>query len=1160
MSLGYPILMKPDIVRYWLAGSVVFSLFVSSSAVAQIIPDATLPVNSLVTSGCTVCTIDGGTVRGANLFHSFKEFSIPTGGAAWFNNAAAIQTILTRVTGNSISTIDGLIRTNGIANLFLLNPNGILFGANARLNVAGSFVATTASSFQFPDGSEFSAINPQAPPLLAINITPGLQYGTSRPSAAIATRGNLTAGQDLTLVADTLDLQGQLQAGKNLTLQAQNTVQIRDSSTLPFVASSGGDLLVQGNNTVDIFALNHANSGFFAGKDLVLRSPNIIGDAHYTSGGNVRIEQLDSSPGSWYSPNDPIIRASGDVSFDSYTGASLHIFAGGSVTANRITINATDAVNFINETVTLSNGTPLPINGSSRATLDVRAGTTAFGIPGASAGGIFLPTTPATIGSGTSANIAIATIINTAQPRSLVYLTNQYQPNALTGNITVGAISTNNNSAAGGGSVVIDGRNAVTVNGRINTSSGAGNGGTVTLLANGDLAVNTPNTANPPVFGASIFTAGQLGGSITLKSNATIALTGTGDRRLFPINSTSTTNISGGKGGDIEITGRVVTLNRSGTVTAATNGRANSGDVRITATEAIALNSSEASTLVFAPARGRGGNLTITTPSLSLNNRGQIIAGTLGSGNTGDILINADLISLDNLSQMGTNVQLPAPGQLPATGNAGDFTINTRSLSANNASTIFTSTFARGNAGNLTIAAQESILLDGASRTLTTVEAGAIGRGGNTTITTGSLTALNGSQIRTTTRGPQSAGNVTISADRIWFDGVGSNVGQPSGITSEVISDRTTTGSGTGSGGNIDIQTRSLSFTNGARINASTQSTSPIPGQGKAGNLTITGADSISLTGDNTGFLALTDDGSTGDAGKITLESPTLTIQAGARISVDSRGSGRGGDIQIQANRITLDDRGVISADTASTNGGNINLQVQDILLLRRGSRISTNAGTALAGGDGGNITINAPNGFLIAVSNENSDIAANAFQGRGGRVQINAQGIFGIQVRSQLTPKSDITASSTFGINGVVEIKTPDVDPSKSLTALSSGLIDSASLVSQSCSGSSTARKQGEFIITGRGGLPAPPSAAFDGQPVWQDLRAFTLQTGRAPAEPSKIAPPSKAIIEAQGWVVSQDGQVELIAQAPNTMAHQSWLPQIDCKDEVNGKSAIAE
>ena len=389
-----PCLNHVEPVRSFLASTLTITGVIVMGAgpvLAQITPDATLGSESSVVTpdalvnGAQADLIEGGALRGANVFHSFHDFNVNDGQRVYFANPTGIENILSRVTGGNVSNILGTLGVDGAANLFLLNPNGVVFGPNAQLDVSGAFTVTTAERYSFLDGTDFSATNPGQAPLVTVNITPGVQFGPN-PSVAVVNQADLAVGQDLSIAAGSVDSStGSLTSGgqvsvegvngdvqirdvtansallsasgnleltdsqiattNDLNLQAQDTVVVRDSVTTPVSITSGGDLTILGEQGIDILALNHLDpTPFIAGGSLTLVSDGVISaDSHFASGNGFSVLNLAGQPGQFISLYDPIISATGNVLFAGYTGTSLKVEATGSITASGdITINGPD--------------------------------------------------------------------------------------------------------------------------------------------------------------------------------------------------------------------------------------------------------------------------------------------------------------------------------------------------------------------------------------------------------------------------------------------------------------------------------------------------------------------------------------------------------------------------------------------------------------------------------------------------------------------------------------------------------------------------------------------------------------------------------------------------------------------------------------------------
>lgn len=892
-----------------IAGGAIATLVTLISPVfAQITPDETLgnersQVNRNVqVRGALGDRITGGATRGSNLFHSFQEFNVNAGQRVYFGHPNGIENILSRVTGRDVSDIMGTLGVDGAANLFLLNPNGIIFGPNARLDVSGSFLASGGDRFTFSDGSEFSATNPQAPPLLSVNVPLGLQYGTHHPGS-IANQGHLITGQDLTLTGNQLNLQGQLQAGRDLNLLADQTLQIRDSALQPFVAASGGTMLLQGNQLIDIFALNHPFSGLFSGGDMLLRSPHpVSGDARYFSNGSFRVEELTGAAGDLFSLYDPVILTLGDVFYGDYTGPSLHILAGGNVTLGNIVITDIDAIgNSINPltfpnlaNVPVSDGTIQPINGSVQATLDVRAGIdwtqVPGGFPGLQDGGLIPPPVLPPIITGS--DISITSITNRQLPNSLVFLSNRFFPNAALppGDITILAADVDGNSiSAYGGSVTVDAQSDIFIASGIDTSILTGTGGNIRLLSGGEI-----NTLGERLTAGS---GSGNGGSITLTAIGDIF---TNTMRSF------VSQFGVGNGGDITVTSRNGSINVLGFLesAAAEDGFGNGGNITLDALERV---------MVFNTVPGADGVIPLISSFVS---RG-------GTGDGGNILVRSRAGAIDLSSgRVSSATEVGAGGR-----------INLEALG--NIELILVESFSNGteDAGDITISSNADIQLEPGG--LVSSRTNGAGRGGNLSVNARSL-FLPGAFITANTFGTGNAGDITL---RLRDQLIMTDASQIRGLIERGA------GSPTTRGATIDIQARSLSLTGGSQVVSGLfregfdAAGTLIPGgQGIGGDIRVTATDSVLLSGTSSngfssGLLSLIERGTVGNAGNVTVNMPTglFRVEDGAAIASSTLGTGNGGSITVNVGTFEAVNGGKIAAlsrvldpSRASGNAGNI--------------------------------------------------------------------------------------------------------------------------------------------------------------------------------------------------------------------------------------------
>ncbi|MEH1852077.1 MAG: filamentous hemagglutinin N-terminal domain-containing protein [Nostoc sp.] len=727
-----------------------------------------------------------------------------------------------------------------------------------------------------------------------------------------------------------------------------------------------------------------------------------------------------------------------------------------------------------------------------------------------------------------------------------------------------GRLNASNGGQGNGGNIFLDVANTITFDGigGNNLSSGAntegynGNAGNI-QIETGSLLFTNGGTISSSHSGGK-----GNGGNITINARDTVTFDGVVKGGTFGLDKIGISGLfsyllSGeGKGGDIEITtgslsvtngaviagdtdgqgnaGNItinardkVSVTNGATISGNTLGQGNGGDITINAGDTVTFDGGEnglltpVATTALNNSTGNAGNIRINSRGLFVKNGANISTFSDGQGNGGNIFIDTrDAVIFDgtNAKNSSTAAYTFASGS----GNGGNIEVKTGTLTLKNGG--LTRTSANRNAGNINIDARDAVIIDGTSGNNTSgafsfLSAGGVGKGGDIQITTNTLTLSNGGQLAATSFGKGNAGDIIVNAgNAIGIDGVGSN-GSSSGVFT------TLEGQAEGRGGNINLTTGYLFLTNGGIVNASTFS------RGNGGDITIDARDRILIdgigtTGFSSGVFSAVNPTAVGNGGNIYLTTDSLYLSNAGRVSTSSVGQGKAGDININSGSTTLDNKGFITATTNSGDGGNINLTADDLLLLRRGSGISTTAGTAQSGGNGGNINIYSR--FIVAIPEENSDITANAFTGTGGNVEIKSQGIFGIESRTKPTEKSDITASSEQGVSGVISINAPDTSSIQNSFTELPPVIDTNALIANSCISRATKRQENSFTITGSGALTNNrPDNALVSNYTTGEVRGVEITS-----RPWKKGDP---IIEPQGLYRLDNGQLLLSRECSN-------------------------
>ncbi|GAA6619552.1 filamentous hemagglutinin N-terminal domain-containing protein [Scytonema sp. NUACC26] len=735
------ILLSRISVASCLALIALIGLGIIKRAVAQsIVPDTTMGQESSRVNSVPIIPLDiisGGATRGSNLFHSFQKFNVDAGRTASFVSSSGIKNIISRVTGSDRSNILGRLSVPGKANLFLINPNGISFGPNARLAINGSFLATTANTIQFGDKGLFSTSNPESPnATLTINPSALLFNQISAQSITNRSLIGLEVGrnQSLLLVGGDVELIG----GK---LKAPNGQ----------IGLAG----VSGNGVVNLQTTD--NQLRLSVSDNVPRA-------------NIALSQqalIDVS----LPQNTSLDDRSSEASIQLYgkrisvLDSQIFAIATGTNTAGTLTANASESVEVLGNSQLSTEALGTGLSGN----LTIQTGYLTVG------DGSQISTGISSIGKAANLVVIATESVN-------LFGTNEYgKPSGL---------FTNSLNGGDAGDITIQTNNITVKEGaQVLALSNGGQGGKLFINAKSIELLGTATNANPSGFFTSTSNGGKAG-DLSIKTN-TLTL-----RDGAQISASSV----GGQGGklfvdaqSIDISGFSSAGNSSGLYAVSQNSKGDAGELTIQTGKLMVRNGGQISASTFGDGEGKGGTLSINaSESIELvgsspTRQSGLLVGTVNFGTAGGIDINtpklivregaiisartAGLADGGNLTITARDFLLQDRGQISVSSEggsqAGNIDVTALSIRLDRQGKISTETKV-GEGGDITLRASNIFLRDNSNITATAGTDNAGGNGGNINIDTKFLISLANSDI-TANAFSGRGGNISLKAQGLFL-------------------------------------------------------------------------------------------------------------------------------------------------------------------------------------------------------------------------------------------------------------------------------------------------------------------------------------------------------------------------------------------------------